>query len=346
MPLSVLVLLLSHAKSTAYFSTGQTSSSRREKPHELAGSAFADLMVLTRLQNTRDCDRQRRATVAALTVPEQRILTRVSLTERQRIRRQAIAASTDPDVVAERDRSRERDRTHQRLRRQLAQTTADASHSIPPSNLLPIYQREALDNFMGRVFGVRSSLAQCETCLEHYHGIHMRGLQCDRCAHEVRSPPFVRPSAHWSQPGHHRYKAENEADPGLIPHELANILLNLTQMEEMLCSLASPCFLMSVSKGGQYKTRGNVITFSQDIAPLCTTLPRLPEQLDVLVVWKPGARNPATYKDFRVRKDKVLGWLYCGTRWWARAQAPSAWPWLARYTPVCPLPSAHGSHAA
>ena len=40
------------------------------------------------------------------------------------------------------------------------------------------------------------------------------------------------------------------------------------------------------------------------------------------------------------------GWLYCGARWWARAQAPSAWPWLARYTPVCPLPGAHGSHAA
>ena len=40
------------------------------------------------------------------------------------------------------------------------------------------------------------------------------------------------------------------------------------------------------------------------------------------------------------------GWLYCGARWWARAQAPSAWPWLTRYTPVFPLPGAHGSHAA
>jgi ATP-dependent DNA helicase PIF1 len=81
-------------------------------------------------------------------------------------------------------------------------------------------------------------------------------------------------------------------------------------MEEMLCSLASPCFLMWVSKGGQYKTRGNVITFPQDISQLCTTLPRLPEELDILVVRKPGARDPATYKDFRVRKDKVMRLLY------------------------------------
>jgi hypothetical protein len=43
---------------------------------------------------------------------------------------------------------------------------------------------------------------------------------------------------------------------------------------------------MSVSKGGQFKTRGNVITFAQDITNLCTTLLRLPEQLDILVIRK------------------------------------------------------------
>jgi hypothetical protein len=61
-------------------------------------------------------------------------------------------------------------------------------------------------------------------------------------------------------------------------------LQDITQMEEMLCSLASLCFLMWISKGGPYKTRGNIITFSQDISNLCRTLPRLPEQLDVLLV--------------------------------------------------------------
>jgi hypothetical protein len=81
-------------------------------------------------------------------------------------------------------------------------------------------------------------------------------------------------------------------------------------MEEMLCSLASPCFLMWVSKGGQYKTCGNVITFSQDISHLCSTLPRLPEQLDVLVIRKPSARDPSTYKDFHIRKAKVLHLLW------------------------------------
>ena len=103
--------------------------------------------------------------------------------------------------------------------------------------------------------------------------------------------------------------AENEADPGDIPDELEIVLGDITQIEEMLCGLASPCFLMWVSKGGQYKTRGNVISFSQDVSNLYCALPRLPEQLDILVVRKPDARNPATYKDFRVRKRKVFDLL-------------------------------------
>ena len=107
----------------------------------------------------------------------------------------------------------------------------------------------------------------------------------------------------------HRYSVENHADPGNIPPHLRPILFDLTQMEEMLCSLVSPCFLMWVSKGGQYKTCGNIITFSQDIMQLCVALPQLPEQLDVLVIRKPAARDPSTYKDFCIWKNKVLAFL-------------------------------------
>ena len=82
------------------------------------------------------------------------------------------------------------------------------------------------------------------------------------------------------------------------------------QMEKMLCSLASPCFLMWVSKGGQYKTHGNVITFSQDLNNLCMSLPCLPEELNVLIIWKPGTRDSSTYKDFCVWKSKVLCLLH------------------------------------
>ena len=68
-------------------------AAERNRTSRQAAVASADPAVLARLQNTRDRDRHRRATVAASTVPDvvaQRVRTRVSQTERQRIRRQAI----------------------------------------------------------------------------------------------------------------------------------------------------------------------------------------------------------------------------------------------------------------
>lgn len=101
----------------------------------------------------------------------------------------------------------------------------------------------------------------------------------------------------------------NNTDPGVVPELLQDIIQDLIQVEEMFCSLVSPCFLMCVSRGGQYKTRGNIIMFFQNISNLCVTLPCLPEELDVLVIHNPHARDPSSYKDFHVRKHKVLQFL-------------------------------------
>lgn len=55
----------------------------------------------------------------------------------------------------------------------------------------------------------------------------------------------------------HRYNGEHHADPGEITPELHDVIDDITQsqMEEMLCSLPSRCFVMWVSKAGRYKTR-------------------------------------------------------------------------------------------
>jgi hypothetical protein len=87
----------------------------------------------------------------------------------------------------------------------------------------------------------------------------------------------------------HCFVDENFADPGEIPEELPEVLYDITQMEEMLCSLASPCFLIWVGKGGQYKTRGIVISFSQDVSDLYSTHPRLP---DSVVLGRAGLKSP------------------------------------------------------
>jgi hypothetical protein len=50
--------------------------------------------------------------------------------------------------------------------------------------------------------------------------------------------PVSLPSADRPQRDNHRFTGDNNADPGLISDELHNILDGITQMEEILCSLA------------------------------------------------------------------------------------------------------------
>ena len=64
--------------------------------------------------------------------------------------------------------------------------------------------------------------------------------------------------------------------------------------------------LMSIYRlpHGQYGYRGHIINLPQDIVTFATSLPRLPSQLDVLLVRKEGAND--SHCDFRVRRSMVL----------------------------------------
>jgi len=70
--------------------------------------------------------------------------------------------------------------------------------------------------------------------------------------------------------------------------------------------------LMSVYRlpHGQYGYKGHVINLPQDVNSLCTILPHLPKDLDILIVRKEGGDH--AHKDFRVRRAVVrsaLQWL-------------------------------------
>ena len=55
---------------------------------------------------------------------------------------------------------------------------------------------------------------------------------------------------------------------------------------------------------GQYGYSGHVINLPQDVGSFANTLPRLPSELDVIVVRKEGAND--SHRDFRVRRSVVL----------------------------------------
>ena len=54
---------------------------------------------------------------------------------------------------------------------------------------------------------------------------------------------------------------------------------------------------------GQYGYRGHVINFPQNLAEIVSTLPRLPEEVDVIVMKK--KISPGIHKDFRIRRHVV-----------------------------------------
>ena len=84
----------------------------------------------------------------------------------------------------------------------------------------------------------------------------------------------------------------------------------LTQVEEMLISAIMPIMSIYRLPHGQYGYSGHVINLPQDVASFATSLPRLPSELDVIVVRKEGANQ--SHHDFHVRRSVVhraLEWL-------------------------------------
>ena len=60
---------------------------------------------------------------------------------------------------------------------------------------------------------------------------------------------------------------------------------------------------------GQYAYSGHVINLPQDVATFANSLPRLPSELDVIIVGKEGAAD--SHRDFHVRRPVVL----CALQW-------------------------------
>ena len=85
----------------------------------------------------------------------------------------------------------------------------------------------------------------------------------------------------------------------------------------MLISGVLPIMSLYRLPQGQYAYSVHVINQPQDVASFANSLPRLPSELDVIVVRKEGAAN--THRDFRVRRGVVLHalqWLFANNRYY------------------------------
>ena len=91
----------------------------------------------------------------------------------------------------------------------------------------------------------------------------------------------------------------------------------LTQVEEMLIAAVMPIMSIYRLPHGQYGYSGHVVNLPQDAVSFATSLPRLPSELDIVIVRKEGANQ--SHRDFRVRRSVVyhaLQWLIANNRYY------------------------------
>jgi len=110
-----------------------------------------------------------------------------------------------------------------------------------------------------------------------------------------------------------KFTAANSMDPGAVPEALQD----RTTVEQMLiarvvpvmCCVMSYVMRLSEYRGGQWRFKGHVVCFPQDIQPVVSVLPRV--SVDVLVLRSQQSANADVVREFFVRRQRVHDALLC-----------------------------------
>lgn len=151
----------------------------------------------------------------------------------------------------------------------------------------------------------------------HYSGAHP--YMCDSCKSLPRKDHYLHydllpiwyeriPGAtHWNQ---FKYVDGKRVVRYDIPEELAVLRMS----EKLLIRKAAPFIQTTHLSYGYYALTGNCLAFPQDISPVVTELPRLPDKMTVTYVRQMGnsSTRDVRLKSMNVRRDAViraLKWL-------------------------------------
>ena len=110
------------------------------------------------------------------------------------------------------------------------------------------------------------------------------------------------------------YFGTDDANPGSIPLQLRQHML--TFVEEQLISLVCVNQYVYLRGKGGIATKGHCINFAQDILQIASILPRLAEDVSIVIIRKRNASTGVS-QDLKVRRNVVLLWLT-----WLKANSP------------------------
>jgi hypothetical protein len=81
-------------------------------------------------------------------------------------------------------------------------------------------------------------------------------------------------------------------------------LKGLTDVEEQLIARVKAVMSIRWTRGRQLQYKDHIINFRQDIRELAQKLPRLPQDLDMVIIRRPGV-DMTQHVDYMVRREKV-----------------------------------------
>ncbi|KAF1944713.1 hypothetical protein EJ02DRAFT_340484, partial [Clathrospora elynae] len=123
-------------------------------------------------------------------------------------------------------------------------------------------------------------LEDCGVCSRRWFSLNVISGACDDCRKDRRknstAPDYVL-----------LYGRENNVDPGIMPPYLPA----LTPTEEMLIAKVHVFMEIRQHRGQQYKYFGHICHFAVNIGRVFNALPRLPEDLDIIIVKPPASGN-------------------------------------------------------
>ncbi|KAF7307266.1 ATP-dependent DNA helicase [Mycena indigotica] len=130
-------------------------------------------------------------------------------------------------------------------------------------------------------------IGRCSGCREEGFDVQLKtAMLCKRCDAdhgEVKK---------WS--------TDNNTNPGPIPPELQN----LTDLEEMLIARVKTVMQVRYTKGRQLCYKDHIVNLPQNITEIATKLPRLPEDVDIVIIRRDGV-DLSQHVDYVVRREKV-----------------------------------------
>ncbi|TRM69041.1 hypothetical protein BD626DRAFT_390550 [Schizophyllum amplum] len=129
----------------------------------------------------------------------------------------------------------------------------------------------------------------CTACREKGFNLKVVNGECKRCR-DVEI-------------GKRLWTDANKTNP-LPADQYPECLKGLTPVEEMLISAVKVHMQVRYTSGGQRQYRDHIVNFHQNITEVATTLPRLPEDIDMVIIRAHGV-DLSHHVDFLVRREPV-----------------------------------------